>query len=68
MISIAPAEGPFGLNICPQRELARQIHIVVKHFLKPKREYGYPELRPLFCIVGVGMKIQLDVVKKGVRI
>ena len=68
MMPIAPGEGPFGLIVCPSRELARQTYEVVEQFLAPMREYGYPELRPLLCIGGVDMKSQLEVVKKGVHI
>lgn len=68
MMPIAPGEGPFGLIVCPSRELARQTYEVVEQFLEPMREAGYPELRPLLCIGGVDMKSQLDVVKKGVHI
>ncbi|KAL2518275.1 DEAD-box ATP-dependent RNA helicase 35 [Abeliophyllum distichum] len=68
MMPIAPGERPFGLIICPSRELARQTYEVVEQFLEPMREAGYPELRSLLCIGGVDMKSQLDVVKKGVHI
>ncbi|KAL0342136.1 UNVERIFIED_CONTAM: DEAD-box ATP-dependent RNA helicase 35 [Sesamum calycinum] len=68
MMPIAPGEGPFGLIVCPSRELARQTYEVVEQFLEPMREAGYPELRPLLCIGGVDMKSQLDVVKRGVHI
>lgn len=68
MMPILPGEGPFGLIVCPSRELARQTYEVVEHFLIPMRENGYPELRPLLCIGGVDMRSQLDVVKKGVHI
>ncbi|KAL3834282.1 hypothetical protein ACJIZ3_009018 [Penstemon smallii] len=68
MMPIGPGEGPFGLIICPSRELARQTYEVVEEFLQPMREAGYPELRPLLCIGGIDMKTQLDVVKKGVHI
>ncbi|XP_047330658.1 DEAD-box ATP-dependent RNA helicase 35 [Impatiens glandulifera] len=68
MMPILPGEGPFGLVICPSRELARQTYEVVEEFLIPMRECGYPELRPLLCIGGVDMKSQLDIVKKGVHI
>ncbi|CAI9113935.1 OLC1v1037496C2 [Oldenlandia corymbosa var. corymbosa] len=68
MMPIAPGEGPFGLVVCPSRELARQTYEVVEQFLAPMREYGFPEIRPLLCIGGVDMKSQLDIVKKGVHI
>ncbi|KAL2554899.1 DEAD-box ATP-dependent RNA helicase 35 [Forsythia ovata] len=56
MMPIAPGEGPFGLIICPSRELARQTDEVMEQFLEPMREFDYPELRPLLCIGGVDMK------------
>ncbi|CAH9081206.1 unnamed protein product [Cuscuta europaea] len=68
MMPIVPGEGPFGLIICPSRELARQTYEVIEEFLEPLRGFGYPEIRPLLCIGGIDMKSQLDVVKKGVHI
>ncbi|KAL7196136.1 hypothetical protein ACSBR1_036203 [Camellia fascicularis] len=68
MMPIVPREGPFGLIICPSRELARQTYEVVEQFLIPMREYGFLELRPLLCIGGVDMRSQLEIVKKGVHI
>ncbi|KVH98050.1 hypothetical protein Ccrd_023732, partial [Cynara cardunculus var. scolymus] len=68
MMPIAPGEGPFGLIVCPSRELARQTFEVVEEFLIPLREFGFPEIRPLLCIGGVDMRSQLDIVKKGVHI
>ncbi|XP_068658621.1 DEAD-box ATP-dependent RNA helicase 35 [Aristolochia californica] len=68
LMPIVPGEGPFGLVICPSRELARQTFEVVEQFLIPLKECGYPELRPLLCIGGVDMRSQLEVVKKGVHI
>ncbi|KAM0938570.1 putative RNA helicase transcription factor interactor and regulator CCHC(Zn) family [Dioscorea sansibarensis] len=69
MMPIRPGEGPFGLIVCPSRELARQTFEVVEQFLKPLvEEGGYPEVRAMLCIGGVDMKTQLDVVKQGVHI
>lgn len=68
MMPIAAGEGPFGLVICPSRELARQTYEVVEQFLIPLKEAGYPELRPLLCIGGVDMRTQLEIVRKGVHI
>ncbi|KAL3738912.1 hypothetical protein ACJRO7_020314 [Eucalyptus globulus] len=56
MMPIAHGEGPFGLVVCPSRELARQTYEVVEQFLVPLREAGYPELRALLCI-GRGVHI-----------
>ncbi|KAK1265843.1 DEAD-box ATP-dependent RNA helicase 35 [Acorus gramineus] len=68
MMPIAPGEGPFGLVVCPSRELARQTYEVVEEFLEVLRGSGGPEIRPLLCIGGVDMRSQLEVVKKGVHI
>ncbi|KAL6888508.1 hypothetical protein ACP4OV_009534 [Aristida adscensionis] len=68
LMPIVPGEGPFGMIICPSRELAKQTYDVIEQFLIPLREAGYPEIRPLLCIGGVDMRTQLDVVKKGVHI
>ncbi|KAK3411081.1 DEAD-box ATP-dependent RNA helicase 35 [Eucalyptus grandis] len=68
MMPIAHGEGPFGLVVCPSRELARQTYEVVEQFLVPLREAGYPELRALLCIGGVDMRSQVEVVRKGVHI
>lgn len=68
MMPIVAGEGPFGLVVCPSRELARQTYEVVEQFLAPLRESGYPEIRPLLCIGGVDMRSQLEVVKRGVHI
>lgn len=68
MMPIVAGEGPFGLVVCPSRELARQTYEVVEQFLVPLRENGYPEIRPLLCIGGVDMRSQLEVVKRGVHI
>ncbi|KAF8103057.1 hypothetical protein N665_0188s0018 [Sinapis alba] len=65
---IGAGEGPVGLIICPSRELARQIYEVVEQFVAPLVEAGYLPLRSLLCIGGVGMRSQLDVVKRGVHI
>lgn len=68
MMPIVPGEGPFGLIVCPSRELARQTYEVVEQFLASMRKEGYLELRPLLCIGGVDMRSQLEVVKRGVHI
>lgn len=68
LMPIVPGEGPFGMIICPSRELAKQTYDVIEQFLIPLKEAGYPEIRPLLCIGGVDMRTQLDVLKKGVHI
>ncbi|XP_074269688.1 DEAD-box ATP-dependent RNA helicase 35-like [Silene latifolia] len=68
MMPIVSGEGPFGLIVCPSRELARQTYEVLEQFLDPLKEAGYPELRPLLCIGGVDMRTQVDIIKRGVHI
>jgi len=68
LMPIVPGEGPFGMIVCPSRELAKQTYDVIEQFLIPLKEAGYPEIRPLLCIGGVDMRTQLDVLKKGVHI
>jgi ATP-dependent RNA helicase DDX41 len=68
LMPIVPGEGPFGMIICPSRELAKQTYDVIEQFLIPLKEAGYPEIRHLLCIGGVDMRTQLDVLKKGVHI
>ncbi|CAL8988594.1 unnamed protein product [Prunus brigantina] len=65
---IVPGQGPFGLIICPSRELAKQIYEVVEEYLVPMRQAGYPKIRSLLCIGGVDMRSQLNIIKEGVHI
>jgi ATP-dependent RNA helicase DDX41 len=67
MIGIA-FTGPFGLVVCPSRELARQTFDVVEEFTAVLKEKGYPEIRSMLCIGGIDMRSQLEVVKRGVHI
>ncbi|CAH9082135.1 unnamed protein product [Cuscuta epithymum] len=52
MMPISPGEGPFGLIICPSRELANQTYQLVQEFSVAMKEGGYPELRSILCIGG----------------
>ncbi|XP_047079036.1 DEAD-box ATP-dependent RNA helicase 35A-like [Lolium rigidum] len=68
LMPVVPGEGPFGMVICPSRELAKQTYDVIETFLAPLRQAGFPEIRPMLCIGGVDMRTQLDVLNKGVHI
>ena len=61
-------EGPYGLIICPIRELARQTYDVLCEYTKCLEHAGYPQLRSLLAIGGVNMKDQGDVFRRGVHI
>ena len=43
-------EGPFGIILCPSRELARQTFDVVNYFCQHLKQGGFPELRTVLCI------------------
>nr|XP_042912655.1 probable ATP-dependent RNA helicase DDX41 isoform X1 [Parasteatoda tepidariorum]XP_042912656.1 probable ATP-dependent RNA helicase DDX41 isoform X2 [Parasteatoda tepidariorum] len=61
-------EGPYGLIICPSRELAKQTYEILRYFVQCFSDAGYPDLRCCLCIGGVSVRDQLDVIKRGVHI
>ncbi|KAL5021484.1 hypothetical protein ScPMuIL_000639 [Solemya velum] len=61
-------EGPYGLIICPSRELARQTHGIISHFSKQLEEDGFPALRNILCIGGTAVKDQVETIKRGAHI
>lgn len=67
-LPIVRGEGPFGLIICPSRELAKQTHDVIMYFANKLRDAGHPALRSLLCIGGINMHDQESQIRNGVRI
>ncbi|XP_037808512.1 ATP-dependent RNA helicase abstrakt [Lucilia sericata] len=61
-------EGPYGLIICPSRELAKQTHDIVMHYSRHLMQCGMPEIRSCLAIGGVPVSEALDVIAKGVHI
>lgn len=61
-------EGPYGLVVCPSRELAKQTFEIVSFFVKALEGAGYPSLRGCLCIGGTSVREQLDVVRRGVHV
>ncbi|KAK2158390.1 hypothetical protein LSH36_171g03038 [Paralvinella palmiformis] len=61
-------EGPYGLIVCPSRELARQTIEVMEYFVKVLEAGGYPVLRYTLCIGGMSVKEQLETIKRGTHI
>ncbi|MCO5572735.1 hypothetical protein L7F22_026494 [Adiantum nelumboides] len=62
-------EGPYGMIVCPSRELARQTFDVVEEFVSVlKSKEGYPNLRSMLCIGGIDKRSQIELVKRGVHI
>ncbi|KAL0808945.1 hypothetical protein ABMA28_012605 [Loxostege sticticalis] len=61
-------EGPYGLIICPSRELAKQTHDIIQHFVKQLKMTGSPEIRSCLAIGGVAVSECMEVVQRGVHI
>ncbi|ESO04877.1 hypothetical protein HELRODRAFT_78123, partial [Helobdella robusta] len=61
-------EGPYGLIICPSRELAKQTNDIIEYFFNQLASHGQPELRCCLCIGGFPIKDQLETIKRGVHV
>ncbi|XP_071793452.1 probable ATP-dependent RNA helicase DDX41 [Asterias amurensis] len=61
-------EGPYGLIVCPSRELAKQTHDGFLYFSKCLEAEGLPSLRSMLCIGGIPSKEQMQLLQKGVHI
>jgi len=68
-LPFVPREGPYGLIVCPSRELAKQTTENVNLVTNQLKYDGYPEIRCILAIGGMPAKEQADVVRrKGVHI
>ncbi|KAJ4448686.1 hypothetical protein ANN_00076 [Periplaneta americana] len=57
-------EGPYGLIICPSRELAKQTHDIIMHYCS-----GLPqEIRCCLAIGGIPVSESMEVISRGVHI
>ncbi|XP_050435933.1 ATP-dependent RNA helicase abstrakt [Adelges cooleyi] len=63
-----PNEGPYGLIICPSRELAKQTFDIINHYITHLQRANFPKLRSCLAIGGVPVFESLDVIKRGVHI
>ncbi|XP_071050647.1 ATP-dependent RNA helicase abstrakt [Onthophagus taurus] len=61
-------EGPYGLIICPSRELAKQTYDIIQHFCKYLIKHNLPEIRSCLAIGGVPVSESIDIIQKGVHI
>ncbi|XP_076295160.1 ATP-dependent RNA helicase abstrakt [Lasioglossum baleicum] len=61
-------EGPYGLIICPSRELAKQTYDIIRHYTNSLRQTSCPEIRSCLAIGGVPVSESLEVINKGVHI
>ncbi|CAM9769902.1 unnamed protein product [Ectocarpus sp. 12 AP-2014] len=63
-LPVVGGEGPFGVILCPSRELARQTFDVVDYFCKHLHRGGFPELRTVLCIGGEDKRSQIDPIQR----
>lgn len=63
-----PNEGPYGLIICPSRELAKQTHDIVKYHCGHLQQAGFPEIRCALAIGGTPVNETMTVVHHGIHI
>jgi ATP-dependent RNA helicase DDX41 len=59
-----PREGPYGLVVCPSRELAKQTCENINMLSNALAADGWPQLRTVLCIGGMPAKDQADVVRR----
>uniref|UniRef100_A0A0P4Z7D6 RNA helicase n=1 Tax=Daphnia magna TaxID=35525 RepID=A0A0P4Z7D6_9CRUS len=63
-----PNEGPFGLIVCPSRELAKQILETVEHFSDCLAQHGMPRIKSCLIIGGTPVNQSLESINRGVHI
>lgn len=63
-----PNEGPYGLIICPSRELAKQTHDIIKYHCGHLQQAGFPEIRCALAIGGTPVNETMAVVSHGIHI
>ena len=51
-----PKEGPFGLIVCPSRELARQTAQVFTYYSDSMKQAGFPKISVALCTGGIPIK------------
>jgi ATP-dependent RNA helicase DDX41 len=61
-------EGPYGLIICPSRELAKQTFDIIKYHCGHLQQAGFPEIRCALAIGGTPVNETMSVVHHGVHI
>ncbi|XP_053683237.1 ATP-dependent RNA helicase abstrakt [Sabethes cyaneus] len=61
-------EGPYGLIICPSRELAKQTHDIIQYYCQHLQTAGMPVIRSALAIGGVPVNDSLAVIQLGCHI
>merc|ERR1719507_2945744 len=64
-LQFTSGEGPYGLIVCPSRELAKQISDTIEDFTSGLRHHGLPSLRTCLAIGGVPSNEAMDVIRRG---
>lgn len=57
-------EGPYGLIICPSRELAKQTYDIIQHFCNHLRKKGMPEIRSCLAIGGMPVNEAIEIIQR----
>ncbi|XP_065556215.1 ATP-dependent RNA helicase abstrakt-like isoform X3 [Artemia franciscana] len=68
MMSFIYGEGPYGLIICPSRELAKQTHEIIEYFLSQLKGHHFPVIRCCLAIGGTSMSETAESIRRGVHI
>jgi len=65
-LAIEPGEGPFGMILCPSRELARQTWEVLDRYCEAlgRPGSGYPRLRTVLVVGGEDKRAQIEPVQR----
>lgn len=61
-------EGPYGLIICPSRELAKQTFDIIQFFCDALQKHGMPQIRSCLAIGGVPVSESIEIIQRGVHI
>lgn len=67
MLQFDSGEGPYGLIICPSRELAKQIYDTIEFYCKGLKKQGLPSLRTCLAIGGMPTNEAMEVIRRGVH-
>ncbi|CEL93727.1 unnamed protein product [Vitrella brassicaformis CCMP3155] len=67
-IPFQKGEGPYGLVVCPSRELAQQTHAVLEYYCKALEDGGFPRLKSVCCIGGISVNTQAQTIRDGVHL
>lgn len=67
-LPFVPNEGPYGLIICPSRELAKQTHDIVRYYCGHLQQAGFAEIRSAVAIGGTAVNDTMSVINHGCHI